>query len=85
MVGQEGCISTILSRPIPQSSNDSFIVVTKRGRGRSFRERHPELFVDPVIQSDNSGRDLPLTVVTRLQAEMVRKRFIVRLRPVFAS
>ena len=78
VVGQEGCISTIQSQPIVQSSNDSFIVVTKRGRGRSFRDRHPELFVDPVIQSDGNGRDLPVAVVSRRQAETVRK-FIISL------
>ena len=75
VIGQEGCLSTILSRPIVQSANSTFIVVTKRGRGRSFRDRHPDLLSgSTAIQSDGSGRDLPLTVVTQQQAEMVRKR-----------
>ena len=75
VVGQEGCISTILSQPTIQSSNATFIVVTKRGRGRSFRDRHPELFRTGAtrIQSDGSGRDLPITVVNQREAEMVRK------------
>ena len=55
VIGQEGC----LSQPIIQSPNSTFIVVTKRGRGRSFRDRHPGLFSgSTVIQSDGSGRDL---------------------------
>ena len=76
VVGQEGCISTMLSSPTIQSSNATFIVVTKRGRGRSFRDRHPELLQgSTIIQSDDSGRDLPLTVVNQQQAEMVKKDF----------
>ena len=75
--GQEGCISRILSGASIQSSNDSrFIVVTKKGHGRSFRRRHPELMHSSLaIQSDGSGRDLPMTVVNREQAESVRKQF----------
>ena len=75
VIGQEGCLSTILSQPIIQSLNSTFIVVTKRGRGRSFRDRHPDLFgPGTIIQSDGSGRDLPFTLVTQQQAELVRKR-----------
>ena len=75
VIGQEGCLSTILSQPIIQSPNSTFIVVTKRGRGRSFRDRHPDLLSSTTIQSDGSARDLPLiTVVTQQQAELVRKR-----------
>ena len=75
VVGQEGCISTILSQTTAiQSPNATFIVVTKRGRGRSFRDRHPGLFQNNTrIQSDGSGRDLPITIVTQREAEMVRK------------
>ena len=77
VVGEEGCISTILSQTTIQSSNATFIVVTKRGRGRSFRDRHPKLFTGPTrIQSDDSGRHLPITLVNQQEAEMVRKRFI---------
>ena len=78
VVGQEGCISTILSQTTIQSSNATFIVVAKRGRGRSFRDRHPGLFEgDTIIQSDDSGRHLPITIVNQREAEMVRKRFTV--------
>ena len=48
-----------------------------QGRGRSFRNRHPELFQGNTrIQSDGSGRDLPIAIVNQREAEIVRKRFI---------
>ena len=75
---QETCMSRILSGVGIQSSNNSrFIVVTKKGHGRSFRRRHPELMDSTLaIQSDGSGRDLPMTVVNLEQAESVRKLLV---------
>ena len=78
VIGQEGCLSRILNGVSVQSANNSrFIVVTKRGRGRSFRRRHPDLLGSTIIQSDGTGRDLPVTVVnSQEQAEMVRNNYI---------
>ena len=71
--GQEGCISRVLSSVAIQSTNTTrnYIVVTKRGRRRSFEKRHPDVGT-PIIQSDGRGA-LPVTIVNDLQtAEMVR-------------
>ena len=67
--GQEGCISKFATI---QSAN-RFIVITKRGRARSFRANHPELVNETFTSSDGSGRELPVrTVVNLRQAESVR-------------
>ena len=73
ITGQEGCISKFATTV--QSTN-RFIVVTKRGRARSFRENHPELVNDTIIQSDGSGRESSVqTVVNPRQVESVRNHF----------
>ena len=76
---QEGCISRVQSAASIQSSNDSrFIVVMKKGHGRSFRRRYPQLMQsDLAIQSDDSDRYLPVTVVNSQQAETVRLKAII--------
>ena len=75
VTGQEGCISRILNGVGIQSANvtRNYLVVTKRGRSRSFFNRHPEI-TSPLIQSDDSGRaPLPVTVVDNYRtAETVR-------------
>ena len=75
VTGQEGCISRILNGVGIQSANvtRNYLVVTKRGRRRSFFNRHPEI-TSPLIQSDDSGRaPLPVTVVDNYRtAEIVR-------------
>ena len=76
VIGQEGCISRILSGVSIQSSNNTgYLVTMKRGRRRSFERRHPGVG-SPIIQSGESGRTpLPVTVVNDAQtARMVSNK-----------
>ena len=76
VIGQEGCISRILSGVSIQSSNNTgYLVTMKRGRRRSFERRHPGVG-SPIIQSGESGRTpLPVTVVNNAQtARMVSNK-----------
>ena len=71
------CMDRILSGESNQSANDSrFIVMMKKGHGRSFRRRHSDLMKSNLaMRSDGSGRDMLITVVTSQQAESVSKPF----------
>ena len=74
-IGQQECIARILNDAGSQSSNvtRSYLVTMKRGRRRSFQERHPDVGT-PVIQAGESGRTLPIIVVDDIQtAAMVRR------------
>lgn len=67
--GQGGCLSNLVGI----QSSQNYLVVTKRGRRRSFERRHPGVG-STIIQSDGSGRELPVTIVDNSQvANMVRK------------
>ena len=74
-IGQEGCISRILSGVSIQSANNTgYLVTMKRGRRRSFEKRYPGVG-SPVIQAGESGRTLPVTVVNDAQtAAMVSNK-----------
>ena len=74
VIGQEGCISRILSGVSIQSSNNTgYIVTMKRGRRRSFEKRHPG--VGGFIISSDDRPSLPITVVNDAQtARMVSNK-----------
>ena len=78
--GQEGCVSRFLNGVGIQSANvtRNYLVLLKRGRSRSFFNRHPEI-TSPLIQSDHFGRVLlPVIVVDNYRtAETVRNKAIL--------
>ena len=72
------CMDRITSGESNRSANDlRFIVMMKKGHGRSFRRRHPDLMKSNLaMRTDGSERDMLMTVVTSQQAESVRKHAI---------
>ena len=73
-IRQQECIARILNDAGIQSANitRSYLVTMKRGRRRSFEQRHPNVGT-PVAQAGESGRTLPVIVVDDIQtATMVR-------------
>ena len=73
------CMERITSGESNRSANDlRFIVMMKKGHGRSFRRRHPDLMKSNLaMRTDGSGRDMLMTIVTSQQAESVRKQFSI--------
>ena len=73
-IGQQECIARILNDAGIQSANTTrnFLVTMKRGRRRSFEQRHRNVGT-PVAQTGESGRVLPFILVNDIQtATMVR-------------